>query len=54
MKSNIEKLKKTKNMLMIALDMGISESSLYNYINNYKPVSKKMKNKIEDYLKNAR
>ena len=38
----------------IALDIGISESTLYNYINDYKKVSKKSENKIKEYFRGER
>ena len=38
-------------MYEIALDMGISEYSLYCYVNNYAKVSQKRKDKIQNYLK---
>lgn len=42
---------KKKSLYDISLDMGISEYSLYCYINNYNKVSDKRKNLIEKYLK---
>ena len=38
-------------MYELALDMGISEYSLYCYVNNYNKVSEKRKKLIENYLK---
>ena len=35
----------------VALEIGISESTLYNYINNYKEISKKSEAKIRDYFR---
>lgn len=35
----------------MSLDIGISESSLYSYIHRYKPISNKMRDKIEKFLK---
>lgn len=48
------KLKKTKSLYDIALDIGISESSLYNYVNKYKPVGKSITEKIERYINSVR
>ena len=51
MKKKILKLKKKISLYEISLDMGISESSLYNYLNDYKTVSSKIKDKITRYFK---
>ena len=40
MKSKILKLKEKMSLYEVAVDMGISESTLYNYLNDYKKVSK--------------
>ena len=45
------KLPQNKSMYELALDMGISEYSLYCYVNNYNKVSEKRKKLIENYLK---
>lgn len=50
MKSRILNLKKNKSLYDIALDIGISESTLYNYVNDYKNISKKSKEKIRVYF----
>lgn len=50
MKSRILNLKKDKSLYDIALDIGISESTLYNYVNDYKNISKKSKEKIRAYF----
>lgn len=39
-----------KNLFEIAMEIGISESTLYSYLNNYRPVSDNMKQKIENYF----
>ena len=36
LKEKLLKLKKEKSLYEVALDSGISESSLYNYLNDYK------------------
>ena len=51
MKLKILSLKERMNLYEIALDMGISESTLYNYVNDYKKVSKKSRDKIRMYFK---
>ena len=51
MKLKILSLKERMNLYEIALDMGISESTLYNYVNDYKKVSKKSVDKIRMYFK---
>lgn len=47
----LQNLLNTRSMYDLALDIGISEYSLYCYKNNYAKISDKMKNKIETYLK---
>ena len=47
----LQKLLQNKSMYELALDIGISEYSLYCYVNNYKKVSAKRKKLIENYLK---
>lgn len=47
----LDTLTKTKSMYEIALDMGISEYSLYCYRKNFNTISKKRKELIENYLK---
>lgn len=51
MKLKILSLKERMSLYEIALDMGISESTLYNYVNDYKKVSKKSVDKIRMYFK---
>ena len=51
MKSKVLSLKERMSLYEIALDMGISESTLYNYINDYKKISKKSIDKIRMYFK---
>ena len=51
--SKLDELLMKKSMYEIALDMEISEYSLYCYKNNYAKISKKMKNKIENYLESV-
>ena len=51
MKLKILSLKERMSLYEIALDMGISESTLYNYVNDYKKVSKKSIDKIRMYFK---
>ena len=51
MKSKILSLKEKTSLYEVALDIGISESTLYNYINDYKKISKKSKDKIRMYFK---
>lgn len=51
MKQKILKLKKRLSLYDIALDIGISESTLYNYVNEYKQISKKSEEKIEKYFR---
>jgi transcriptional regulator with XRE-family HTH domain len=50
-KQKILKLKKRLSLYDIALDIGISESTLYNYVNEYKQISKKSEEKIEKYFR---
>lgn len=51
MKRKILSLKNKMSLYDIALDIGISESSLYCYINNYRKVGPKTVDKIREYLK---
>lgn len=51
MKEKILKLKEKKSLYEIALDMDISESTLYNYINDYKKISRKSIDRISNYFK---
>ena len=51
MKQKILKLKKRLSLYDIALDIGISESTLYNYVNEYKQISKKSEEKIKKYFR---
>jgi len=51
MKRRILKMKKDRSLFEIALDIGISESSLYNYVSDYKNISNKTLNKIKDYFR---
>ena len=51
MKERILKIKEQSSLYSIALDIGISESTLYNYINDYRKISKTSINKIREYLK---
>lgn len=51
MKEKILKLKEKESLYEIALEIGISESTLYNYLNDYKKVSRKSIEKIEIYFK---
>ena len=46
----ILELKKEKSLYEIALDIEVSESSLYNYINNYRKLGKKTLEKIRAYF----
>lgn len=50
MKASISKLLKTQSMYDLALDMGISEYSLYCYVNNYDKISQRRKQLIENYI----
>lgn len=54
MKRRILRLKKNKSLYNIALDIGISEFSLYSYMNDYKKVGPKTIAKIRDYLNRGR
>lgn len=54
MKSRILRLKQKKSLYSIALDIGISEYSLYCYVNNYNKVGVKTINKIREYLKGGK
>ena len=49
MKVDILNLKKKMSLYEIALDIGISEATLYNYVNDYKKISKKSVEKIKEY-----
>lgn len=51
MKSKILSLKEKTSLYEVALDIGISESTLYSYINDYKKISKKSRDKIRMYFK---
>ena len=51
MKQKILKLKEKESLYEIALEMGLSETTLYNYLNDYKKVSRKSIGKIERYFK---
>ena len=51
MKEKILKLKSKKSLYEVAIDIGVSEASLYCYLNNYKKVGKKVLSKLEDYFK---
>ena len=46
----ILKMKESKRLYEIALDMGVSEYPLYCLINNYKKVGERTVRKIENYL----
>ena len=50
MKASISKLLETQSMYDLALDMGISEYSLYCYVNNYDKISQRRKQLIENYI----
>ena len=54
MRNKILKLKEKMSLYDMALDIGISESSLYNYLNSYRNVSTKTENKIREYFKKER
>lgn len=54
MKLKILSLKEKMSLYEIALDMGISESTLYNYVNDYKKISKKSRDKIRMYFEKER
>lgn len=51
MKRKILKLKEKESLYEIALEIGLSESTLYNYLNDYKKISEKSIGKIERYFK---
>jgi DNA-binding LacI/PurR family transcriptional regulator len=51
MKSKILSLKEKISLYEVALDIGVSESTLYNYVNDYKKISKKSRDKIRMYFK---
>ena len=51
MKQKILELKKKTSLYDIALDMGISEATLYNYVNDYKKISEKSVDKIRKYFR---
>lgn len=48
--ANISKLLQTQSMYDLALDIGISQYSLYCYINGFAKVSQRMKDKIQTYI----
>ena len=48
--NKILKFKERKNLYEIALDIGISEYSLYCYINSYKKVGTRTIKKIKEYI----
>lgn len=54
MKQKILSLKEKISLYEIALDMGVSESTLYNYVNDYKKISKKSRDKIRMYFEKER
>ena len=51
MKRKILNLKNRMSLYEIALDIGISESSLYSYVNDYRKVSPRIVAKIREYLR---
>lgn len=51
MRDYILNLKRDKSLYEIALEIGISEYSLYCYMNDYNKVSSKITNKIEKYVR---
>ena len=51
MKQKILKLKEKESLYEIALEMGLSETTLYNYLTDYKKISEKSIGKIERYFK---
>ena len=51
MKQKILELKKKTSLYDIALDIGISEATLYNYVNDYKKISEKSVDKIRKYFR---
>lgn len=48
--ANISKLLQTQSMYDLALDIGISQYSLYCYVNDFAKVSQRMKDKIQAYI----
>lgn len=50
MKEKILELKERKSLHEIALDIGVSEASLYCYVCNYRKIGKKVLSKIEAYF----
>lgn len=50
MKERILKLKSKKSLYEVALDIGVSEASLYCYLSNYKKVGSKVLKKLEEYF----
>jgi hypothetical protein len=48
--ANISKLLQTQSMYDLALDIGISQYSLYCYVNDFAKVSQRMKDKIQTYI----
>ena len=51
MKQKILELKKKTSLYDMALDMGISEATLYNYVNDYKKISEKSVERIKEYFR---
>jgi hypothetical protein len=51
MKEKILKLKEKESLYEIALEIGLSEATLYNYLTDYKKISEKSIGKIERYFK---
>ena len=51
MKQKILKLKEKESLYEIALEVGLSETTLYNYLTDYKKISEKSIRKIERYFK---
>ena len=54
MKHEIMNLKRERSLYDIALDIGISEASLYCYLNNYRKIGDKVLIKIREYLEGRR
>lgn len=54
MKEKLLKMKSKKSLYDIALDIGVSEASLYCYLNSYKKVGSKVLNKLESYLEGVK
>ena len=50
MRQKLLKLKETDNLYNMSLDIGISESSLYNYMTERRKVSTSILEKIKKYL----